>query len=88
MKEKLTPELLPMHNVLNTKDGRIVIWNILERCGAAPGGGMGKRKDLTAHELGVDLIDEIIYNHFDEFSIMIKELKQGVYDGGRDKSNE
>jgi hypothetical protein len=78
---------LHMLNVLKSRDGRHVLAEILGNCGVSIGAGIGKRKDETSHEFALNLLDEIMYNYTEEFSEMLKELKQGMYDGKSESSD-
>jgi len=72
-----------LYNMLNSSDGRLFILQLLSDCGVNIGEGISYRTERTAHEVGLDLLDEIMYNHTNELKKLISEQKtlKEVLDG-------
>lgn len=66
---------LGLHNMLDDRYGREVIRWILNECGVDLVNGISYRGDKTAHELGLDLLHEIMYNEIDKLKLIISEQR-------------
>ena len=64
-----------LHNILSSPEGRLFILKLLGDCGVNIGDSISYRSDKTAHEVGLDLLDEIMYSHTDEFKKLVSDNK-------------
>lgn len=68
-------QIIGLHNVLEDKYGREFIRWILNECGVDVVNGISYRSDKTAHELGLDLLHELMYNEIDKLKLIISEQR-------------
>lgn len=66
---------IALHNVLSDKYGREFVRWILCECGVDVVNGISYRGEKTAHELGLDLLHEIMYNEIDKLKLIISEQR-------------
>jgi hypothetical protein len=71
-------DVLPLQHVLSDKYGREFIIQLLRECGVDIVSGISFRKEKTAHEIGLDLLQEIMYNHNSQLRQMVSDLKTQV----------
>ena len=64
-----------LRNILADKYGREFIRWVLRECGIDLLSGMSYRAPKTAHEFGLDLLHEIMYNETDKLKLIISEQK-------------
>ena len=79
-----------MENMLRDPSGRKFIIHILSECGVYIGEGFSFRPEKTAHEVGLDLLQDIMYNYTDELKKLIsddKNLKE-LLNGRGNNNNE
>ena len=75
---------LGLERVMGDKYGREFIRWILNECGVDLVNGISYRGSKTAHELGLDLLHEIMYNEIDKLKLIISEQRTlEVNDGHR-----
>lgn len=74
----MTIDKLPLQHVLSDKYGREFIIQLLRECGVDIVSGISFRKEKTAHEIGLDLLQEIMYNHNSQLRQMVSDLKTQV----------
>ena len=84
---------LALHNILADRDGRRVIRWLLNECGVDLIHGISYRGTRTAHELGLDLLQEIMYNEIDKLKLIISEqdtleVKNGRGNGESDDNGD
>ena len=68
-------EKIALHNVMDDKYGREFIRWVLNAAGVDIMNGISYRGEKTAHELGLDLLQEIMYNEIDKLKLMLSEQK-------------
>ena len=66
---------LGLQHVMDDKYGREFIRWIFNECGIDLIGGISYRGDKTAHELGLDLLHQIMYNEIDKLKLIISEQR-------------
>lgn len=76
-------ERIAFHNVLSDRDGRTVIRWLLNECGVDVIHGISFRGERTAHELGLDLLQAIMYNEIDKLKLIISEQETLEVKNGR-----
>ena len=64
-----------LKNILKTGSGRLFILHLLAECGVNLGDGISYRSEKTAHELGLDLLNNLLYNYPDEFKKLVSDSK-------------
>ena len=64
---------LALSNVMSDKYGREFVRWILFECGVDLTSGISYRSEKTAHELGLDLLHQIMYNEIDKLKLIISE---------------
>lgn len=62
-------------NILGDKYGREFIRWVLNECGVDLMSGFSFRGERSAHEFGLDLLHEIMYNEIDKLKLIISEQK-------------
>ena len=68
-------EKIALHNVMDDKYGREFVRWVLGAAGVDIMNGISYRGEKTAHELGLDLLQEIMYNEIDKLKLMLSEQK-------------
>ena len=76
-------ERIAFHNVLSDRDGRTIIRWLLNECGVDVIHGISFRGTRTAHELGLDLLQAIMYNEIDKLKLIISEQETLEVKNGR-----
>ena len=66
---------LGLQHVLDDRYGREFIRWVLNECGVDLVNGISYRGEKTAHELGLDLLHEIMYNEIDKLKLIISEQR-------------
>lgn len=66
---------IALHNILNDKYGREFVRWIMNECGVDVINGISYRGEKTAHEFGLDLLHEILYNEIDKLKLIISEQR-------------
>lgn len=64
-----------LKNILMSGEGRLFILHLLSDCGINLGDGISYRSEKTAHELGLDLLNDLLYNYPDEFKKLVSDSK-------------
>lgn len=81
-----------LHNVLEDKYGREFVRWVLNECGVDVMNGISYRGQKTAHELGLDLLHEMMYNEIDKLKLIISEQKtveaKDGFRGNRDTDDD
>jgi hypothetical protein len=72
-----------LRNILADKYGREFIRWVLRECGIDLLSGMSYRAPKTAHEFGLDLLHEIMYNETDKLKLIISEQQTLEVRNGR-----
>lgn len=68
-------EKIALHNVMADKHGREFVRWVLNTAGVDIMNGISYRGEKTAHELGLDLLQEIMYNEIDKLKLMLSEQR-------------
>ena len=66
---------IALHNVVADPYGREFIRWIMNECGVDVVNGISYRGEKTAHEIGLDLLHEIMYNEIDKLKLIISEQR-------------
>ena len=66
---------LALRNILSDKYGREFVRWVLNECGVDVINGISYRSERTAHELGLDLLQRIMYNDIDKLKLIISEQR-------------
>lgn len=80
-------EQIGLSNTLSDRYGReFVVW-LLRECGIDITGSISYRSEKTAHELGLDLLHNIMYNNIEDLKLIISEQKTLEVKNGRGNRN-
>ena len=63
-----------LKNILETGSGRLFILHLLAECGVNLGDGISYRSEKTAHELGLDLLNNLLYNYHHLFECYFQQF--------------